>query len=218
MASKTEDTSIHTGDYPTTDLGRPDGKNRHYRVHMNDSRGMRKVAMALQLSDRLVYECDCCDFPYFGIETNDSKGHIPYLTEWSSDKRWESPFPHEDWEINYRNGGGVRIRGTFTACDEYGGEFACPLDSGMREFTMSEVREIANLEADPDDIDRFYEIMGYIKEDAVDEYHEKKAEAQRECDHRHTVEEDGPGIVSPDAAGYCEDCGAEVTAEGELAW
>lgn len=212
-----QESDLYVGDYPTNEWGDPDGKNYHYRIHLNDRSGMFRAGRALRSDERFVVECDCCSFPYFGIKTMDEKGHIPWLTEYSRDERWTAPFPHRDWEINYASHGGTRIEGTFTATDEHGMEISVPF-KGRVSLTKSEVEAVARNEADSEKVERFQTAMDWIQEDAMDDYREAVWEAQQECDHDRTHLIDGPGLECPNADGYCEDCGAEVTAEGELAW
>ena len=213
--------------YKTDEFGRPDDRDYHYRIPLNDDRAFRLATWALHsmvhYDDRFVVEWDGysgSQLSYMGIRTRDSKGHLRGLAEFAHSPRWknvETPLTEVDEYRQNPAGGGTKIKGTFraspvdphaevrltfeTVVDLTPTEFETALENGGGTLWEDEVR-------DP---------IHYAKQDAIEDYVEAYVERQRECEHRHVVDDAASyALDSPDAVAYCEDCHAELDEDGDV--
>ena len=210
--------------YKTDDFGRPDDKDYHYRIPLNDDRAMRLATWALHemvhYRDRFVTEWT--DFAgdglqYMGIQTHDHKGHLAGLAEFAYSPRWQEAGRFTDVDRFRQNpsGGGTKIVGSFRASPvNPNAELTLTFDTVV-PLTPTEFE--AALEARGDVWqDEVAPAIRWAKDDAIDAHQESYYARQRECDHDHVAE--GGHLEMPDAVAYCEDCGAELTADGKLAY
>jgi hypothetical protein len=221
----------HDGDdvpYPTDEFGRPAGRDYHYRIPLNDDRAMRLATWALHemvhYKDRFVVEWDGFagdELAYIGLRTNDSKGHLRGLAEYTHSPRWEDVSDRSTTEVDrYRqnpSGGGAKIVGTFR-CDPTGdGAYRTLEYETVVALTPTEFE--AALEQRGDDWGEVRDAIRWAKDDAIEAYNEARAEFQRECDHGPTLDADDVTVFhSPDAVAFCERCEAELDADGDVVW
>jgi len=214
-------------DYPTDEFGRPDGRDYHYRIPMNDDRAMRLATWALHgmvhYDDRFVVEWDdfAGDLGWFGIRTHDSKGHLDGLAEYAFSPRWESVSDRQTCEVDeYRqnpSGGGTKLVGTFRYDPTGDGAYRTLEYEAVVSLTPTEFE--AALDARGDDWTEVRDTIHWAKQDAQEEYREARAELQRECDHVPTLDEDDVTVFhSPHAVAFCERCEAEIDADGDVVW
>ena len=204
-------------DYPTDEFGRPDGRDYHYRIPLNDKIAMSILRMKKQHSERHIVD-QCHDQPlgYVCCKTNDSKGPISGLESYQHSEQWERPFTkgeRADWEVRYAQHGGTKIKGTITAFNRCGGKVTVPFDTVV-DMTLSEVKAAAN--GSLEELNELADEMHWVRRDAIEEHRERVHEAQQECDHAHFVEDASAHYDSPRAIGYCEDCGAELSENDEI--
>jgi len=209
--------------YPTDEFGRPDGRDYHYRIPLNNDRAARLASLALNgmfpFKDRFVVEWkefSGDSLSYIGLRTNDSKGHLKGLAEYSHSPKWESLGVHSDID-EYRPGysGGTKIKGTFRVDPQ---SF-----NGATQLTFQ-----TTIDQTPKELEKAYDSMGdtwqkvleqvrWAKDDSMEQAKQQIAEQQRECEHKHANYPDR-FISEFGGSGYCEDCGAEITTEKELAY
>jgi len=217
--NQTEDVS-----YKTDDFGRPDDVDYHYRIPLNDDRAVRLASWALHgmvhYQDRFVVSWDGFagdSISYMGIRTHDSMGHLDGLAEYAYSPRWQDAGRMTDIDRYRQNpsGAGTKVVGTFRGSPvdpavEVVMEFETVLDLTPTEF--------ADAESNRGDVwtGVVKPAVRWAKADAVDDYQAAYAARQRTCDHDHVVE--GGYLESRDAVAYCEDCHAELDADGELAY
>jgi hypothetical protein len=213
--------------YPTDDFGRPDGRDYHYRIPMNDDRAMRLATWALHgrlhYDDRFVVEWDdfAGDLGYIGLRTMDSKGHLTGLAEFAYSPRWESVSDRQTCAVDeYRqnpSGGGTKLVGTFRYSPTAEG-FPVTLEyETVVSLTPTEFE--AALENRGDDWSEVRDAIRWAKQDAQEDYRQARAEYQRECDHGPTRGEDDVTVFhDPRAVAFCEECGAEIDADGTVVW
>ena len=214
--------------YKTDDFGRPDDADYHYRIPLNDDRAMRLATWALHeivhYSDRFVVSWDGFagdSLSYMGIRTNDRKGHLRGLAEYAHSPRWEDAGVMTDVDRYRQNpsGAGTKVVGSFRASPvDPHAEVTLTFDTVV-DLTPTEFE--AALEARGDAWDEHVRpAIRWAKDDAVEAYQEAHAERQRECDHDHTIDvSDATGVAhSREAVAFCEDCHAEVDADGSLAY
>jgi len=214
-------------DYPTDEFGRPDGRDYHYRIPLNNETAMRLATWALhgmlRYDDRFVVEWDGfagSELEYLGIRTMDSKGYLAGLAEYAHSPRWESVGPMTDVEEYRQNpsGAGTLVRGTFdydpTGEGAYRSlEFETVVDLTPTEFAEAydTLGETWSEEVRP--------VIRWAKDDAIEAYNEARAEFQRECDHGPTLDADDVTMLhAPDAVAFCERCEAEIDADGNVVW
>lgn len=199
--------------YPTDEFGRPNGRNYHYRIPLDDSRAMRKARIAEKIKGR-VLEWDCCDdnpIGYTCVQTHDNKGPISGLGEYEYSKQWERPFgpgKYENLRIRYNNGGGTKIKGSVWTCDEYGTEYQLPINTAV-DLTVGEVKDA--IENCGDKWNQLLESIQWAIEDSLEEKREKEWQKQQECSHDHVVVHDERKVSHSGlrVKGYCEDCNKE---------
>jgi len=211
-------------DYPTDKFGKPNGRDYHYRIPLNNDAAMRLAAWALngmvRYQDRFVTEWkeysgdSLC---YMGIQTHDSKGHLKGLAEYAHSPQWKDLGVMSDIdEYRHGNGGGTKIRGTFSVDPQ---SF-----NGVSTLQFDTV-----IDQTPSELEQAYENMGdvwtniqeqvsWAKQKAMDNAHEQIANKQRSCNHEHAVFPEKFVGEMMDSDGYCEDCGAEITEDKELAY
>ena len=214
--------------YPTDEFGRPDGRDYHYRIPLDDDRAMRLAVWALNgmvhYDDRFVVEWD--DFAgdglsYIGLRTNDSKGHLKGLAEYAYSPRWEYVSDVQTTAVDeYRqnpSGGGTKIVGTFDYDPTGDGVYRTLSYETVVNLTPTEFE--AALENRGDDWEAVRDAIHWAKEDAQAEYREARAEFQHECDHGPTLDADDVTVFhSPHAVAFCERCEAEIDADGNVVW
>lgn len=213
------ETQNQDADYPTDMFGSPCGRDYHYRIPKNDETAMRLAAWAyhgmMGYEDRHVgkwkdYSGD--SVTYWGIRTIDHKGHLDGLAEYAHSPKWEDADETRAFSEYRGVSGGTRIKGTFR-CSPDRPEHELTLQFDLRlGLTPTELRDA--IENQGDAWDEVTEAIHYAKQDRMEEYRQDLAEARRDCEHTHFVEEDIPG--RPRAVGYCEDCGAELDADKNL--
>lgn len=224
--------AIHRHDddvpYPTDEFGRPAGRDYHYRVPMNDDRAMRLATWALHgmlhYDGRLVSqwrEFAGNSAAYIGLQTHDSKGHLQGLAEYAYSPRWEDVSDVETCLIDeYRqnpSGGGTKVRGTFEYDPTGDGAYRTLEYDTVVGLTPTEFE--AALETRGDDWAQVRDAVHWAKQDAIEAYREARAEFQRECDHGPTLGEDDVTVFhARDAVAFCERCGAEIDAGGDVVW
>lgn len=192
--------------YPTDEFGRPNGRNYHYRIPVNDSGAYRRAVWALHemvlYKDRFVTEWKEFSgdkLSYIGLQTHDNKGHLKGLEEYAHSDQWQDLGMHSDIEEYRYYKGGTKVRGTFNV-DPQSFQGVSSL-----EFTTT-------LDVTPKELEEAYENMGdtwqsiqmtlsWVKNDAMEQAREQIAEKQRNCEHEHVAE----GTLTE----YCEDCGKE---------
>lgn len=210
-------------DYPTDEFGRPNGRDYHYRIPLNNDAAARLASLALNgmfpYKDRFVVEWKGFSgdsISYMGIRTNDSKGHLDGLAQYAHSPKWESVGPMSDID-EYRSGrsGGTKVRGSFRVDPQsFNGIQRLSFDTVI-DVTPSELETALQ---DRGDIwDRIQETIHWAKQDSMDNAREQIANEQRNCEHEHAVFPDRY-ISEHGGSGYCEDCGAELTENNELAY
>jgi len=212
-------------DYPTDKFGNPDGRDYHYRIPLNDKSAMRKAAWALHemvfYKDRFVVEWDEFSgdkISYMGIRTHDSKGHLDALAEYAHSPKWQNLGPMSDIdEYRYSSKGATKVKGTFRVDPQ---SF-----NGIQRLSFKTV-----VSATPSELESAYEQRGdtwseiqdsihWAKQDAMESAREQIADKQRNCEHSAAVFPDNHiGEYGSHADGYCENCGAEITEDKELAY
>jgi len=206
--------------YKTDKFGSPDDRDYHYRIPLNDDHAMRLARWALHgmvhYQDRFVVDWDGYSgnsLSYMGIRTHDSKGHLKGLEEYSHSPKWKDGFSLSDID-EYRSGysGGTKIKGSFRVDPQsFCGVSRLTFQTTIPQ-TPTELE--AAQEERGDTWDDIQESIKWAKDDAMEQAREQIAEKQRNCNHEHSVFPDrhiGRG------EGYCEDCGAELTEDRELA-
>jgi len=210
--------------YPTDEFGRPNGRDYHYRIPLNDESAMRKAAWALNelvfYKDRFVTEWDGYSgdkLSYMGIQTHDSKGHLTDLAEYAHSPQWKDLGVMSDIdEYRHGSGGGTKVKGTFNVDPQ---SF-----NGIQTLQFQTV-----IEQTPKELEKAYENMGdtwkdiqeqvhWAKQDAMESAREQIADKQRNCEHEHSVFPDRFTGEHMNSDGYCEDCGAEITKGKKLAY
>jgi len=209
--------------YKTDRFGRPDDRDYHYRIPLNNDAAMRKASLALNgmfpYSDRFVVRWDehsGDSLSYMGIKTHDSKGHLDGLAKFSHSPKWQNLGRHTD--INeYRQNpkGGTIIKGTFRVDPQsFNGHSRLSFKTTIAET--------------PTELEQAYENMGdtwqnvqdavrWAKDDAMENAREQITNRQQNCEHEHAVFPENH-ISDHGGDGYCEDCGAELTQNKELAY
>jgi len=218
-------------DYPTDEFGRPDGRDFHYRVPLGDEPAATLAMMALKgmgrYDERFVARWK--DYSarkpgaYIGLETHDSKGHLAGLAEYAHSPAWEDVSDRVSTDVDeFRQnptGRGTKFRGTVDVDPTGDGVYrSVEYDAVVTTVTPSEFRDALMGGDGSDDV---RDAIHFAQRDAADEYRRRRAEAQRECEHVHFVrfdEVDHGHPHDPRAVGYCEDCGAEVSDDGDVVW
>lgn len=214
--------------YPTDEFGRPVGNDHHYRIPMNDDAGMMLARWALhgigRYDERFVVEWDGFAgdaVSYFGLRTNDSKGHLAGLAEYAYSPRWEDVSDRTTTLVDeYRqnpSGAGTKVVGTFRYDPTGDGAYRTLEYDTVVDATPTAFAEALETRGDTwDDIRRSIQ---WAKDDAIEAYNAARAEFQRECDHGPTLDGDDVTVFhSPDAVAYCERCGAELDTDGGVVW
>lgn len=210
--------------YPTDDFGRPDGRDYHYRVPLNDERAATLASRALNglapFQDRFVVSWDEFSgdkIAYLGIRTHDSKGHLMGLAEYAHSPKWQNVGPMSDID-EYRSGrsGGTKVRGSFRVDPQ---SF-----NGVSKLSFTTVLDVTPTELEAALSERgdtwrdIQETIRYAKDDSMEQAREEIAEQQRNCEHDHAVFPENHVGKTARSDGYCEDCGAELTEDKELAY
>jgi hypothetical protein len=114
------------------------------------------------------------------------------------------------------SGSGTQIKGSFRV-------------DPMSFNGVSKLQFQTVVEQTPTEVKEAYENMGdtwesiirtvsYAKNEAMEKAQEQIAENQRNCEHEHSVFPENHIGETRKADGYCEDCGAELTENKELAY
>jgi len=212
--------------YPTDKFGRPNGRNHHYRIPLNDERAATLASRALNglapFSDRFVVSWDEFSgdrIAYMGIKTSDSKGHLQGLAEYAHSPKWQNVSSRVSCEIDeYRSGrsGGTKVRGSFRV-DPMSFNGATKLGfSTVLDVTPTELESA--LENRGDTWKEIQDTIRYAKDESIKNARERIAEQQRNCEHEHAVFPENHIGETARSDGYCEDCGAEITQNKELAY
>jgi len=212
--------------YKTDRFGSPDDRDYHYRIPLNDDRGMRLATWALHeivhYKDRFVVEWDGYSgdkLSYMGIKTHDSKGHLKGLAEYAHSPKWQNLGVMSDINEYRQNpkGSGSQVKGTFRVDPQ---SF-----NGIQRLSFKTV-----VSATPTKLESAYEQRGdtwdeiqdsihWAKQDAMESAREQIADKQRNCSHDMAVFPDNfISEYGSHAAGYCENCGGEITEDKELAY
>jgi len=203
--------------YATDEFGRPDGRDHHYRIPLNDERAVTLASRALKgmwpYSDRFVVEWDGFagdSLRFMGIRTNDSKGHLDGLADCSHSPRWESCGPMTEVDEYRDYHGGTKVRGSFRASPEPHMEITLSFD-GVVDMNKSDFE--AALENRGDDWNDVQRQLSWLKDERLEEYRQEREEQRQSCDHTALLE---PTVTTHrDAKHVCETCGAETDADGE---
>lgn len=200
--------------YPTDEIGRPDGRNYHYRIPLNDYRAVRLATWALHdrvaYKNRLVSKWDGFsgdELSYMGIQTHDNKGHLKGLAEYSHSAKWQDGPRFTDVDEYRGVSGGTKVKGTFKYTENHCTrtlEFETAVGLTPKEFEKA-------AEEMGEEWRKVQDAIQWAKDEAIEQFQEAKMEFQRECEHPWRLEE----TTHPDAEFYCEKCEAEVTSDGE---
>ena len=225
--TETPDTMTNQKSYKTDEFGSPNDRDYHYRIPLNNNRAMRLASWALNgmvhYQDRFVVEWEEYSgdtLSYMGIQTRDSKGHLKGLEEFAHSPKWQnlnSPMSDISEYRQNPSGSGTMIKGSFRVDPT---SF-----NGIQHLKFQTVVELT-----PTEFEKAFENMGetwttkvqnaikWAKQDSMKHTREQIAKQQRDCDHEHAVIEDGFIGETRKSDGYCEDCGAEITKDKELAY
>lgn len=210
--------------YKTDRFGSPNDRDYHYRIPLNNDRAMRLASWALNgmvhYQNRFVVEWDGYSgdkLAYMGIKTHDSKGHLKGLEEYAHSPKWQNMGVMSDIEEYRQNpsGSGTQIKGSFRVDPmSFNGVQKLSFKTVV-DPTPTELKEA--YEQRGDTWDKIQDSIRWAKEESMEQAREQIAEKQRNCEHEHSVfPENHIGEYNSD--GYCEDCGAELTENKELAY
>ena len=212
--------------YKTDKFGNPNDRDYHYRIPLNNDRAMRLASWALNgmvhYQDRFVVEWEEYSgdtLSYMGIRTHDSKGHLKGLEEFAHSPKWQninSPMSDISEYRQNPSGSGTMIKGSFRVDPQsFNGvsklTFKTTIELTPTEFTQA-------FENRTDEWQSVQESIRWAKDESMEQAREQIAKQQRECEHDHAVIEDNFIGETKRSDGYCEDCGAEITKEKELAY
>jgi len=213
-------------DYQTDDFGRANDRDYHYRIPLNNDRAMRLASWALNgmvhYQDRFVVKWDNYSgdkLSYMGLKTHDSKGHLQGLEEFAHSPKWqnlESPMSEIQEYRQNPSGSGTVIKGSFRVDPQ---SF-----NGINRLSFKTVLELTPTEFEKafdnrnDEWKTVQNSIRWAKDESMEKAREQIANKQRDCDHNHAVIDDDYIAEYRKAAGYCEDCGAELTSEKELVY
>ena len=212
--------------YKTDRFGNPNDRDYHYRIPLNNDRAMRLASWALNgmvhYQDRFVVEWEEYSgdtLSYMGIRTHDSKGHLKGLEEFAHSPKWqnlESPMTDIQEYRQNPSGSGTVIKGSFRVDPQsFNGVSKLTFKTTI-ELTPTEFTEA--FENRTDEWQSVQEAIRWAKDESMEQAREQIAKQQRECDHDHAVIEDNFIGETRRSDGYCEDCGAEITKDKELAY
>jgi len=153
-----------------------------------------------------------------GIKTHDSKGHLKGLAEYAHSPKWQNLDVMSDIDEYRQNPqGGTIVKGSFNVDPQ---SF-----NGIQRLSFKTA-----VEATPTELESAYEQRGdtwdviqdsihYAKQDSMESAREQIADKQRNCSHDMAVFPDNfISEYGSHAAGYCENCGGEITKDKELAY
>jgi hypothetical protein len=207
-------------DFPTDDLGMPNGRNYHYEIPLNDDEALKKLRFArwkgrdfTNVTDNSI---DNGRFGYLTIKTFDRKNHIKGLSNYAKSPQWIAPFgpgKWEDLEAKANGNGGSKVKGTVPMFDEYGHEYRLGV-----EFDVSvSPSDLENMDYGDDEHEAFSDALHWATEDALEAKREAEYQAQQECDHERAVRDEnssvshttGERVGDDELLAWCEDCGHE---------
>ena len=198
--------------------------NFHYVIPMNNDKAMKLASLALNrmgtFDDRRVVKWDDHSkdkLAFLGIKTIDQKGRLSLLSDYEHSQKWEKLGVLSDInEIKQCSSGGTLLRGSFNVDPQsFNGVSRLTFETHT-EYTPSEVKEAYDQYNDTwKDIQQ---TVNYAQNESMEKAREEIANKQRECEHEHAVIDADFVGEHMHADGYCEDCGAEITEEKELAF
>lgn len=210
-------------DYKTDRFGRPDDRDYHYRIPLNDDKALKRASLALKemtpYKDRFVVEWNEYSgdkISYMGIKTHDSKGHLDGLAEYAHSPKWQNLGPMSDIdEYRYSSKGATKVKGTFRVDPQSFNGITRLSFKTVVSATPSELE--AAYEQRGDTWNKIQDSIHWAKQDAMEQAREQIADKQRNCEHSAAVFPDNH-IGEFQSDGYCENCGAEITENKELAY
>jgi hypothetical protein len=198
--------------------------NFHYVIPMNNDKAMKLASLALNrmgtFDDRRVVQWEDHSkdkLAFLGIKTIDQKGRLSLLSDYEHSQKWEKLGVLSDInEIKQCSSGGTLLRGSFKVTPESFNGVSRLTFQTHTEYPPSEVKEAYDQYNDAwKDIQQ---TVNYAQEESANNAREEIANKQHECNHEHAVIEDDFVGRHSRAEGYCEDCGAEITSDKELAF
>lgn len=194
--------------YPVDEFGRPNGRNYHYKIPLDDSRALRKVRIADKIKGRFIERNPTdCSLYHVTFKTHDNKGPISGVEEYQHSEQWESPFTKSRYsglEVRYANNGGTKVKGTVVNYGEVGRNDI--VVNTTIDMTLGEVKKAANHESD-ELYNEFREKMNWVERESPTQ----RDIRQKNCEHKHAVEYDESERKRTynEFEGWCSDCGKQ---------